>query len=313
MSEQGEDAMYPTALPNAEKLHYSQAECFENKASLVRGFIHRNYQIDMHDHDFYELNLVINGKGVHYIGDRCMEVGCGDLFVIPSGHKHGYVSLDRLDVYHLLIHPNFLVRYHDELAALPGYILLFTTEPVFRKDLNSRYFLRLDEQKIENIRVYLDQVSLEFDTNSPESSAMVSSLTLYIIARLCRYYREQNATPEGSAIESGPRFSAVSRCFEFIHRNYMNPVNLEEMLNLAQMSRSTFLRLFKKASGMTPAEFVQDYRILMAKRLLLETDRIITDVGYSVGFYDSAHFTHIFKKCTGMTPTQYRVLYRRRG
>ena len=70
-------------------------------------------------------------------------------------------------------------------------------------------------------------------------------------------------------------------------------------------SKFHFIRLFKKAYGKTPHQYLTTVRIENAK-LILQTEATITDVCYSVGFDGVSSFTHLFKKLTKLTPSAYQ-------
>ena len=65
-------------------------------------------------------------------------------------------------------------------------------------------------------------------------------------------------------------------------------------------------QLFKKATGTNISNYINMRRIERAKKLLIETDSKIIDIGYHVGFETLVHFHRQFKKSTAMTPQEYR-------
>ncbi len=72
------------------------------------------------------------------------------------------------------------------------------------------------------------------------------------------------------------------------------------------MNEQYFCRFFKKAIGRSPIEYVNEYRIKQAIRLLEETDLPITDVCLECGYNNLGNFLREFRKVTGTTPLQYR-------
>ena len=91
------------------KSHWSHADSFSGeKDEYIKSFVHRNYAIGFHTHSFYELNIVLNGRGEHLIEQMKCEVERGCVFVIPPNVKHSYKNIDSLNVNHMLIHRDFL-------------------------------------------------------------------------------------------------------------------------------------------------------------------------------------------------------------
>ena len=109
--------MYPERLENdTEQIYFSEKEYFDGKFNFIHTYLHTNYKYKMHSHQFYEINIIVSGEGRHYIENTSLETGVGDVFVLPPEVRHGYFSEGRLDIYHILIKKDFLVRYAEELA-----------------------------------------------------------------------------------------------------------------------------------------------------------------------------------------------------
>lgn len=89
--------------------------------------------------------------------------------------------------------------------------------------------------------------------------------------------------------------------FQFVDHNFSMKVTLKEISAMVCMSEESFSRFFSKVMNKPFFSFLNEYRINMACKLLLETDRSVTDIGYEVG-YESFPFFHRqfkkFKKCT---------------
>lgn len=241
--------MFPAFLPDADKKIWSHNDCFLNNTStVVKGFVHQNYGINMHSHDFYELNLVLKGKGVHYINSNVFQIDQGDLFIIPPGYKHGYYMLEGLDVYHLLIHQDFFIKYRFELEPLPGYIMLLTVEPIFRKKMNYRYFLELEGEDMKTITLNLIKVAEANNSNGLEAPVMANTMALYTIALICKLYREQYSITD----HVNQYFSAILNSIEYIYARYTDKISIDDLVNISHLSRSTFIRIFLKSTGCTP-------------------------------------------------------------
>jgi AraC family transcriptional regulator len=67
-----------------------------------------------------------------------------------------------------------------------------------------------------------------------------------------------------------------------------------------------FSRLFKQSTGLSPYQYVTNSRIEKAKRLLVQTEEAINQIGQQVGFPNQSHFTNVFRKAMGVTPKAYR-------
>jgi AraC family transcriptional regulator len=82
--------------------------------------------------------------------------------------------------------------------------------------------------------------------------------------------------------------------------------SLSRLAEEAGISEFYFNRLFKKATGMPPSQYLIGLRVNEAKRLLTETDQSVIQTGLSVGYSNPSHFAQVFRKQTGLTPSEYR-------
>ena len=78
------------------------------------------------------------------------------------------------------------------------------------------------------------------------------------------------------------------------------------MASLCNVSPSYFSALFKKETGVTLTDFVNNRRIRLAKHLLKTTNLHIQTIAQHCGILDFHYFCRMFKKSVGQTPTQYR-------
>ena len=105
-------------IVNKEHYIYTDKECFHNDSRLVRGFIKYNFNEGMHLHEFYEINIILNGVGCHYLENDMIRAEKGDVFVISPGVKHGYVSEGNFDIYVLLLSKRFMKKFGYDLKKL---------------------------------------------------------------------------------------------------------------------------------------------------------------------------------------------------
>jgi len=102
----------------------------------------------------------------------------------------------------------------------------------------------------------------------------------------------------------GPERRAVHLAKAFLSARLDRRVTLEEVAHAVGLSRYHFLRVFKRATGLSPHLFRTQRRIDLARRLLRQGQTLV-DVALDTGFADQSHFTHKFKQFTGATPKQY--------
>lgn len=93
---------------------------------------------------------------------------------------------------------------------------------------------------------------------------------------------------------------------EFIEQHVNERLTVEQLALESAMDRINFTRRFKKATQLSPADYVQRIKVESAKRLFESTGMQINEVMYEVGYTDIKAFRETFKKIAGMTPGDYR-------
>jgi len=299
------------ALPRAAgKDHWTVADCFVpiGRAALVQPFIQSHYAMDMHTHDFTEVNMVLAGRGRHYVQTQSLATTPGDVFVIPPQVSHGYRQDNALDVFHLLLHPLFVQRHLAELRGLPGFLMLFTVEPYFRRQAGFRYGLHLDGDAFTHARQMQDLLIAEHVANRPDRDLVLESLTLYWLAFICRTYSAQlPAAAVFDISQVNPQWRAIQNVFALVEQRFQERLTLDDLAQAAHMQRHYFCRFFHAATGMTPMKFLMLHRLQKARALLRDTTLSVTEIGIRSGFYDSAHFTHAFSAWQGQSPVRFRA------
>ena len=102
--------------------------------------------------------------------------------------------------------------------------------------------------------------------------------------------------------------SRIVQALEFIHQNYNQQIEIEELSNRLHLDNSYFIRLFKKYMRVSPFQYLKDYRLSMAISLLKAGNKV-SDVAEMVG-YSSVHaFSNAVKKNMGISPSQLNQFY----
>ena len=99
---------------------------------------------------------------------------------------------------------------------------------------------------------------------------------------------------------------AMEKAIELMLDNIQEGIVVETLADAVGMSRSTFMREFKRRFNITPAKYLTLQRVDMAASLLGASDESIEEVAALTGFYDRYHLTKAFKRLRGCTPVAHR-------
>jgi AraC family transcriptional regulator len=131
------------------------------------------------------------------------------------------------------------------------------------------------------------------------------SLCVLATMEFCRH-RERGFAEEDSA-RIGK--AALSRIDEYIQAHLGRPISLDDLAQLADLSRFHFLRAFKTSSGETPYQRVLRMRVERAEELLSEGRSTVAEVAKAVGFKSPSRFIATFRRARETTPRQFAALH----
>lgn len=101
----------------------------------------------------------------------------------------------------------------------------------------------------------------------------------------------------------------VINAMNYINKHYTQNIKIRELAEYLHINYSYFSTYFKSHTGQNITSYINQVRITEAKRLLVQTDMMISHVGTEVGYSDHNYFSKVFKKITKLTPNAYRKKY----
>ncbi len=120
------------------------------------------------------------------------------------------------------------------------------------------------------------------------------------------YLTRSSATMAFSNSGSSLRDFYIHEALVFIEHNFQNDISVEDIANVCGLNRTYFGKIFKKAIGKSPQEFLLNYRMLKATELLRLTKLSISDISNAVGYANPLHFSRAFKNIYNVSPREWR-------
>jgi AraC-like DNA-binding protein len=102
------------------------------------------------------------------------------------------------------------------------------------------------------------------------------------------------------------KHAIAKRAKEYLRAHCADPIRLGDVAKAVNLSPNYFHTLFSEVCGLTPREYLEEYRINAAKRLLLTTQLPLGTVSEQCGFHTQQYLTVVFKTKVGCTPTRFR-------
>ena len=261
----------------------------------------KEFTYPIHNHSVYELNFVENAKGVRRIvGDSQEVIGDYDLCLITSPdleHVWEQNECHSDDIREITVQFDFSMS--DET--------LFGRNPyasITRMMQEAKKGLSFPLQAIMKVYGMLDTLSSVKDG----FYAVQQFLTILYELSRCENARTLASSSYAKVtLEDDSR--RILKVKNFISKNYMDELRLPELASLAGMSSSAFSRFFKLHTGRNISEYIIDLRLGYAARMLVDTAKSISEIGFDCGFNNLSNFNRIFKKKKGCSPSEFRESY----
>lgn len=159
------------------------------------------------------------------------------------------------------------------------------------------------------VRWLIERLGTEVFTSSAGASASVDLMAQLLFVESIRHWAGLAGASAGALGVSGdPRLAQV---LGRLHAAPAHAWRLEEMAELAGMSRSAFSQRFRQETGRAPLEYLIDWRLRLAARMLREDRAPLAEIAESVGYQSDSALSQAFKRMTGVSPASYRRTWRR--
>lgn len=274
----------------------SDEDCF-----VVNSRIKSEFTYPVHVHPEYELNFIENGKGAgRLIGDSIEEIDDLELCLIGNenlGHAWMNSHCVSQDIHEITIH------FYKQL--------LF--DSLLKKKQFHSIALMLENAKkgIVFSRKTIELVKYDLYSLSDRYKGFYSVIDLFtILYKLsldtdCRILCTGTFVNQDDSSES----RRIQKVIGFLNSNYQKEIRLIDVANHVNMSEVSFSRFMKKRTGKNYIEYLNDLRLGIASRCLIDTSKTIAEISYECGFNNLSNFNRIFKKRKGYTPKEFRENY----
>ncbi len=259
-----------------------------------------------HYHPEVEICLIERGSGTRFVGDHIGNYADGDLVLLGANLPHHWASDEfrgqRYDRHPAVVVQFDPVQFGGQFFGLPE--MVDTVELLDRAGRGLHVRGETQQRVAVAVREMLRQ----------RPSARLLSL-LGILNLLAQSADLAPLASPGFAPSFHPRLQdRLNRVCKYIHDHLAEPsLNQGDLAKLAGMHPSAFSRFFKNGTQRTVTDYVNELRIGLASRLLLETELSILEVCLRSGYENASNFNRRFREFRGMTPRDFRAAHRAPG
>lgn len=250
-----------------------------------------------HWHDEMEIIYIKKGRGIVNVDFKEYHVSALTLVFILPGQLHS------------------IEQYEDETMEYENIIFDYSMLLSKKKDSVYEDFLKpLTHGKItvptvfSQVYPYFTDLVSPIDACDEICKTKPQGYQLFIKSMLFQFFfildnRCRNLTTPKNNRKAIDKMKII---LKYVENNYANKITISEIADVIGFSESHFMRYFKETMGTSFIEYLKDYRLTMAARLLQSSEDSILNISAEVGFDNLSYFNRSFKARYGMTPRQYR-------
>lgn len=248
------------------------------------------------------LTLMFSGHKTIITDNLRFEFFPGTFFIPESRTVHTVhipnASLDNPTKCLVLeLDPDFLNSYYEEVFYQTENAALFRQE-ASPKDL--RYFFSNDRRLIEAfIRLYEHRL-----LDHTRGNALIGTLLLKEV--LLRVFQTDGLYLLKHNFEQQVADRSIQRSIAYIRSHLGQKITVEQLAQVSGVGLTTFFKRFKRATGLSPVDYLLRERIKQSKILILKNQINLKEVAYRCGFNSYEYFCSCFKKIEREKPTEFK-------
>jgi AraC-like DNA-binding protein len=262
-----------------------------------------HFTVPWHYHPEIEILYVVKSIGTTYIGDGISRFTEGEISIVGPNIPHWWKSdpiylekADSINTKALVIQFNKEI-FESNFINMPE--MMQIKNLLERSDRGIQFQAKTREELGKQIKKIFKQSGIT------RILSLISLLDTMANTTEYRYHSSVSYTK----ISNNYDFYRFNKIHEYIIRNLTNPIKLEDVAAVVNMTPTAFCRYFKKHTKKTFVQFLTEFKIGHACKLLAEEQMTVARACYESGFNNLSHFNEQFKKVVHLTPSEYKAAY----
>ncbi len=281
------------------KAHLKEVTSSPDSSFKVKVFEDREFKPEWHYHPQYELTYMVQSTGIRYVGDSMYTFKRGDLVLVGRNLPHSWKTIDTKNEHVKCV----IIQWDETLLkdwlGKPEFAAINSLLAKAPRGISFDY----------EVAISLEKRFLAMFSQAPFERLM--SL-LHILNTLAMAPKsELLAGPGFGRLLSSKESYRVNVINNYIKDTIQDKHSLEELSDKLSISKEAFCRFFKRTFDKTFSNYVNEYKITIASKMLIETDMSVSEIGYQSGFNNLSFFHRQFNRYKGMSPKGYRRQFQR--
>lgn len=285
------------------QIAYEKLVVDEKSIIHYQEFIQPRFTSSFHLHDEFELIAILKSHGKLYAGNNVTNFNEGDVFLFAPGLPHCFYNTRGYEK-------------GDEPAHAVGMF--------FKRDfLGTDFFKRTEIARLNKLigksefgvqvlnpskALIHKMISLKEKKNLDRLGYFLLILNELAGKKLIKLLSTENLLTASGLRES----KVINDVYRYVAENFQKEITFSTAASVANMQRAAFCRYFKRKTKKKFTEFVNETRIMHARKLLAETDKTVIEVAFECGYQNTSYFNRQFKMNCNCPPSEFRDQVRQR-
>ena len=260
-----------------------------------------------HAHDFIEIAYIDSGTGYHTVNGVREKIYPGDLYIFNAHNVvHSFDSGEGgpLRVYNCLFQPPSIDRSLRDCKNFVDVTYHYLFHSFYSKH-DSRCYIKLTGLKYSQIEQIFYECEQEATVKENGYLQILKANLMRLLIQIFRLYKKDMTQPQNLSVYNQ---LIVENATTYLKKHYNENISCEWLAKQAYLSVNYFRCIFKRVTGMTMIQMLQNIRINIACELLETTCLPVSEIAGRVGYGDVKFFYQIFKKVRHQTPGNYRKM-----
>ncbi len=257
-----------------------------------------DFIVNIHWHNEYELLLVTNGRFKAIVDNETYFLKTGEAIFIHSHQVHSFLAdCDSTCSYESIVFDISLLsglKYHTDQSS---FILPLISEELILPTVFT------DKKQSESLISDYIKTIIRLYKQDKNANILEIKAYLYLLFSLLFKYAD---SPSKISPKQRRNTELIKNVLIYIEENLDKPLTTQILSKNLYLSSEHFCRLFKRATGRTPVDYINNLKMNKAAELLQFEDKKVIEIAFMLGFNNLSHFNRLFKRYMKKLPKEYK-------
>jgi AraC-like DNA-binding protein len=248
----------------------------------------------MHWHNEFEINFILQGSAEFTCEDKKFISNKGDIIITQPNLMHSIYPYNNItQVYDTLVFSPDIFGINESDRYMHECI-----QPLVKGDIRVPMHITPKHPYYNDFRTIVENIFSCAKGDSPQLDMLMRSEIIRLFWLL--ETESENFSKHYEQNEN------IRMALEYISNNFKEKITIQQLSDTVHLSPSYFMSQFQKCVGVSTGEYISQFRINQACKMIIDTHKNISEIAFDCGFYNISNFNRQFYKIVGCSPTQYK-------